>query len=65
MLKSIGRAAGAVIQLLIPEAEAQACTPGWCERNASGQGRCCKICTGGTKVCTRWGFGCPNSCDNY
>jgi hypothetical protein len=65
MLRSIGRAAGAVIQLLIPGTEAQACTTGWCERNSAGKGRCCKLCPGGTKVCTYWGYGCPSSCNNY
>jgi len=61
MLKSLGRK---VLEILIPQAEAHACTDGWCERNSSGSGRCCKQCVGG-KVCTSWGFGCPNGCANY
>jgi len=65
MLKSIGRVASAAIQFLIPEAEAQACTDGFCETSAGGRKRCCKICVGGNKVCTAWGFGCPNGCANY
>lgn len=64
MLKSLGRTASRVIEILIPKAEAQACTTGWCERNSAGRRRCCKQCVGG-KVCTYWGFGCPNGCANY
>jgi hypothetical protein len=64
MRRSIGRFGSAVIEFLLPQSRATACTDGWCERNSSGQGRCCKQCTGG-KVCTYWGFGCPNGCANY
>lgn len=64
MLKSLGRTAGKVIEILIPRARAQACTSGWCESSSRGR-RCCKLCTGGTKVCTSWGYGCPNNCAYY
>jgi hypothetical protein len=64
MARSIGRITSAVLNKLLPEAEAKACTPGFCERK-NGNGRCCKICTGGNKVCTSWSFGCPNKCANY
>jgi hypothetical protein len=64
MLRSIGRLGSVVVDALLPQARAQACTTGFCETSSKGK-RCCKICTGGTKVCTSWGFGCPNNCDNY
>lgn len=64
MLKSLGRTASKIVEILIPQAEAHACTDGWCERNSAGRRRCCKQCTGG-KVCTAWGYGCPNGCANY
>lgn len=62
-MTTIRRAGSAVLNFLLPQAKAQACTDGWCETSSQG-GRCCKQCTGG-KVCTRWGFGCPNGCSNY
>ena len=65
MLRSIGRIGSALVNVLLPEAEAQACTSGWCEQNSKGQRRCCKLCTSGTKVCTYWGYGCPGGCVNY
>ena len=65
MLKSIGRAASAVVQLLIPEAEAQACTDAWCETSATKGKRCCKLCPGNHVACTPWGTGCPNGCAAY
>ncbi len=64
MMRSIGRVGSAVLDALLPQAKAQACTTGWCERNSAGRRRCCKQCTGG-KVCTAWGSGCPNNCDSY
>ena len=64
MLRSLGRAASAVVDALLPQAEAKACTDGWCETASNGQSRCCKQCNG-VKVCTYWGYGCPNGCYNY
>ncbi len=64
MRRAIGRVGSAIIDILLPDVKAEACTDGWCERNASGQGRCCKQCIGG-KVCTYWGYGCPGGCINY
>ncbi len=63
MRKAIGRVGTAIIEVLLPSAQAQACTDGWCETSSKGN-RCCKQCPGG-KVCTAYGYGCPNNCDNY
>ncbi len=64
MRQSIGRVGTTILERLLPSAKARACTTGWCEKSSSKGKRCCKQCPGG-KVCTSWGFGCPNNCDNY
>ncbi|HEU5470941.1 MAG TPA: hypothetical protein VFV67_09840 [Actinophytocola sp.] len=64
MLRSVGRVGSAILEKLLPQAQARACTDGWCETSSKGK-RCCKLCTGGTKVCTAWTYGCPNGCANY
>jgi hypothetical protein len=63
MLRSVGRIGSAILEMMLPDAPARACTDGWCETSSQGR-RCCKQCTGG-KVCTGWGFGCPNGCAHY
>jgi hypothetical protein len=64
MMRSMGRLGSALLDALLPQATAKACTDGWCETSAGGRKRCCKQCVGG-KVCTAWGYGCPNGCANY
>jgi hypothetical protein len=54
MLRVIGRAGSAVLETLLPGARAQACTDSWCEHQSGKGHRCCKLCTGGNKVCTGW-----------
>jgi hypothetical protein len=61
MLRSVGRISSAIMEKLLPQAQAQACTDSWCETSSKGK-RCCKLCTGGTKACTSWTYGCPNGC---
>ena len=65
MRKSIGRLGTSILNTLLPQTEAKACTDGFCETSSSKGKRCCKLCTGSVKVCTAWGYGCPNGCSNY
>ncbi|HZM83505.1 MAG TPA: hypothetical protein VFC19_47930 [Candidatus Limnocylindrales bacterium] len=67
MLRRIGKVGSAVIDALLPGTKAEACTVPWCEkRDGRNQHRCCKICTGGIKICTSWtsggcgGVNCPH-----
>jgi len=69
MLRRIGKLGTSVVEALIPSARAQACTPGFCEHQSGKGHRCCKICTGGQKICGSWsgagtggctGVDCPN-----
>jgi hypothetical protein len=58
MRQSIGRAGSAILELLIPSAQAQACTAVFCQQNGS-RFRCCKFCP--TLTCTPYATG---SCKN-
>ena len=69
MLRRIGKLGTSLVEALIPSARAQACTPGFCEHQDGKGHRCCKICTGGVKICGPWsgagtggctGINCPN-----
>ncbi|HJQ00785.1 MAG TPA: hypothetical protein VJ851_04235 [Jatrophihabitans sp.] len=60
MSRSIGRLGSAVLELLLPSARAQACTPTYCEHSGTRR-RCCKGCPSGV-VCTPWVTG---SCSGY
>ena len=49
-----GRIGSSLIEALLPSAQAQACTEAFCEHQDGKGHRCCKICTGGAKVCGPW-----------
>lgn len=54
MRKSVSRIGSAVLELLLPSAQAQACTQPWCENNSTGtKHRCCHQCPNGT-LCGSW-----------
>ena len=53
MRGSIGRLGIAALEFLLPSARAQACYDAYCEQSGARR-RCCKICTGGVKVCSAW-----------
>jgi hypothetical protein len=61
MRRIVGRIGAGALELLLPSARAQACTPAYCQAK-SGKRRCCKVCPGGITACTGWVTG---SCSNY
>jgi len=56
MRTSLGRLSSAVLELLLPSARAQACTPAYCVENGSRH-RCCINCSGGVVTCSGWTTG--------
>ncbi len=58
----IRRLGSSIMETLLPTARAQACTPPYCDHTNN---RCCKMCTGGVKMCAPKNSGCTNSCRGY
>jgi hypothetical protein len=65
MRRGFGRVGSALLNALLPQTRAQACTDSFCEHRAGKGHRCCMICTSG-KVCSPWhganscaGVSCP------
>lgn len=62
MRQSMSRMGSAILELILPSAQAHAaCTPSWCETKGSRH-RCCKNCSGIGKVCTPYG---PGTCKTH
>ena len=53
MLRAIGRLGSVVLDALLPQTSAQACTESFCEHQSGKGHRCCKFCPSG-KVCGPW-----------
>ncbi|MGI8666036.1 MAG: hypothetical protein ACR2N4_08395, partial [Jatrophihabitans sp.] len=56
MRKMIGQWGSSVLEVLLPSARAQACTPPYCQQSGS-RVRCCQQCSGGVVTCGSWTTG--------
>ncbi len=61
-MRTFRRIGSSIMETLLPTARAQACTPGYCDH---AKNRCCKMCTGGVKICASRGSGCADNCFGF
>jgi hypothetical protein len=61
MRQSMSRMSSAILELILPSAQAQACNPAYCQTSGSRH-RCCHFCRGIGTVCTPYG---PGTCKTH